>query len=66
MSFPADPINTSKAKNLNDNLKALGETTEGPALPAYAAVELYADAAMATGPHAGLGLAQMLKSGAAR
>jgi branched-chain amino acid transport system substrate-binding protein len=65
VSFPADPINTSNAKNLSDNLKALGEAIEGPALPAYAAIELYAAAAAAAGPHAGLGLAQMLKSGAA-
>ena len=65
VSFPGDPINTSNAKNLSDNLKALGEATEGPALPSYAAVELYAAAALAAGPHAGLSLAQMLKSGAA-
>jgi branched-chain amino acid transport system substrate-binding protein len=65
VSFPSDPINTSKARNLSDYLKALGEATEGPALPAYAALELYAAAAGAAGPHAGLGLAQALKSGSA-
>ncbi len=63
VSFPSDPINSSKSKNLADELKALGEVSDGPALPAYAALELYAAAAHAAGPHSGLAIAQALKSG---
>ena len=44
-------------------MKVSGEVLDGPALPAYAAVQLYV-AAAANGPHAGLGIASTLKSGA--
>ena len=63
VSFPADPQNTSSAKGLAREMKALGEPVDGPALPAYAAVQLYAAAAESAGPHSSLGLAKALKTG---
>ena len=64
VSFPSDPIISQPAKALAADMKVLGEVSDGPALPAYAAVQLYL-AAASNGPHAGLGIAATLKSGAA-
>ena len=63
VSFPTDPTNSNAAKALAADMKVLGEVPDGPALPAYAAVQLFLGAA-ASAPHAGLGIAANLKSGA--
>ena len=63
VSFPEDPLISKPAKALAADMKVLGEVLDGPALPAYAAVQLYV-AAAASGPHAGLGIASTLQSGA--
>ncbi|MDE2384761.1 MAG: branched-chain amino acid ABC transporter substrate-binding protein [Alphaproteobacteria bacterium] len=65
VSFPDDPQNHNEAKGLLADLKALGEATDGPALPAYAAVQLFAAAAAAKGAHSGPAIAESLKSGEA-
>lgn len=63
VSFPADPQNSFDAKALARDMKALGQATEGPFLPAYAAVQLFADAAGQVGPHSKAKIAETLKSG---
>ena len=63
VTFPFDPTISYPAKALAADMKLLGEASDGPALPAYAAAQLYF-AAAAAGPHAGLGIAATLKSGA--
>ena len=63
VSFPFDPTISNSAKALALDMKHLGEAPDGPALPAYAAAQLYF-AAAAAGPHAGLAIAATLKSGA--
>jgi len=65
VSFPEDPQIHKDAKALAADLKALGETPDGPALPAYGAVQLYAAAARAKGAHSATALAGWLKSGQA-
>ena len=63
VSFPAAPENNSEAKVLSRDMKALGQATEGPFLPAYASVQLFADAAGQAGPHSKAKIAETLKSG---
>jgi len=63
VSFPADPQSTPQGRDLAAELKSLNAQTDGPALPAYQAVEVYAAAAAAKGPHAGLALVQWARSG---
>ena len=63
VSFPTDPTISKSAKALAADMKVLGEVPDGPALPAYVAAQLYI-AAASQGPHAGLGIAANLKSGA--
>ena len=63
VSFFTDPTNSTSAKALAADMKLLGEASDGPSLPAYAATQLYLGAA-ASAPHAGLGIAAALKSGA--
>ena len=62
VSFPTDPTISSFAKGLAADMKLLGEVPDGPALPAYAAAQLYF-AAAESGPHTGHGIAATLKSG---
>ncbi|MBG1231242.1 branched-chain amino acid ABC transporter substrate-binding protein [Aestuariivirga litoralis] len=63
VSFPADPMGTREGRDLAAELKSLNVATDGPTLPAYAAVEVYAAAAQAKGPHAGAALAAWARSG---
>jgi branched-chain amino acid transport system substrate-binding protein len=63
VSFPADPQNSFDAKALSRDSKALGQATEGPFIPAYAAVQLFAAAAGQAGPHSKAKIAETLKSG---
>jgi branched-chain amino acid transport system substrate-binding protein len=65
VSFPEDPQIHIEAKNVAADLKALGETADGPILPSYAAVQLYAAAAGAKGARSGTALASWLRSGQA-
>ncbi len=62
VSFPSDPENSNEAKALSKELKALGQATDGPFLPAYAAVQLFAGAAEAQGAHSHSGIAAALKA----
>ena len=63
VSFPQDPQIHKDAKALARDLASLGEPVDGPALSAYAAVQLFAAAAGARGAHAGITLGAWLKSG---
>ena len=63
VSFFTDPTISPPARALAADMKLLGEAPDGPALPTYAAMQLYIGAA-ASAPHAGLGIAAALKSGA--
>ena len=63
VSFPTDPESTNEAKVLSRDLKALGQATEGPFLPAYASVQLFAAAAEASGAHSKSKIALSLRSG---
>jgi branched-chain amino acid transport system substrate-binding protein len=65
VSFPEDPQIHKEAKGLTADMKALAETADGPTLPSYAAVQLYAAAAEAKGAHSGTALASWLHSGQA-
>ena len=64
VSFPLDPESTNDAKALSRDLKALGQATEGPFIPAYASVQLFAAAAETSGAHSKDKIAQSLRSGA--
>ena len=63
VSFPTDPELSNEARSLGKDMKALGQATEGPYLPAYAAVQLFADAAETEGAHSHAKIATTLKSG---
>ena len=63
VSFPSDPENSFEAKALSRDSKALGQATDGPFLPSYAAVQLFAAAAEEVGPHSKGKIAETLKSG---
>ena len=65
VSFPSDPETSNEAKSLSRDLKVLGQVTDGPFLPAYASVQLFAVAAISQGSHAGPKIAAELKSGKA-
>ena len=64
VSFPLDPQSSSEAKALARDMKALGQETDGPFLPAYGAVELFTAAAQTAGAHDHRKIIEMLKSGA--
>ncbi len=63
VSFPSDPENSFEAKALSRDSKALGQATDGPFLPSYAAVQLFAAAAEEAGAHSKGKIAETLKSG---
>jgi branched-chain amino acid transport system substrate-binding protein len=63
VSFPADPQGTAQGRDLARDLVALNVTTDGPALLAYQAVQVYAAAAVAKGAHAGVALSAWARSG---
>jgi len=65
VSFPEDPQIHKEAKGLIADMKALGETADGPTLSSYAAVQLYAAGAEAKGAHSGTSIASWLRSGQA-
>lgn len=60
VSFPADPQSEPAARALARAMKADGGDPAGPALAAYAAVQLFEGAGQ---PHGGLAVASALKSG---
>lgn len=63
VSFPIDPESSSEGKALVLDMKALGQIPDGTTLLAFAAVQLYAGAAITQGAHARNKIADELKSG---
>lgn len=64
-TFATDPQSARQAKFAIESLKIAGFNAGGAALPSYAAVQLYAAAAVQTGAHNGKGIAEYLRSGKA-
>jgi branched-chain amino acid transport system substrate-binding protein len=63
VSFTFDPQSAPEAKPIIAIMKAQGIEANGAVLPAYAAVELYAAAAIATGAKSGRAIGEYLHSG---
>jgi branched-chain amino acid transport system substrate-binding protein len=62
-TFATDPQSAHESKQAIESLKIAGFTADGAALPSFAAVQLYAAAAVQTGAHNGKGIAAYLRSG---
>ena len=62
-TFATDPQSAHQAKQVIESLKIAGFNADGATLPSYAAVQLYAVAAVQTGAHNGKGIASYLRSG---
>jgi branched-chain amino acid transport system substrate-binding protein len=63
VSFALDPQAGTDAKRVTQAIKAAGFDASGAALPSYAALQLFAAAAEATGAKNGRAIAQYLRSG---
>ena len=64
-TFAIDPQSALQAKLAIESLKIAGFNADGATLPSFAAVQLYAAAAVQTGAHNGKGIAEYLRSGKA-
>ncbi len=62
-TFATDPQSARQAKQAIESLKIAGFSADGATLPSFAAVKLYASAAVQTGAHNGKGIAEYLRSG---
>jgi branched-chain amino acid transport system substrate-binding protein len=62
-TFATDPQAVRQAKQVIDALKIAGFNGDGATLPSYAAVQLFAAAAVQVGAHNGKGIAEYLRSG---
>jgi branched-chain amino acid transport system substrate-binding protein len=62
-TFATDPQSARQAKQVIETLRIAGFNAEGATLPSYAAVQLFAAAAVQTGAHNGKGIAAYLRSG---
>ena len=63
VTFITDPQATHHAKSVIASLKTAGFNADGATLPSYAAVQLFAAAAVHAGPKNGHGIAEWLRSG---
>jgi branched-chain amino acid transport system substrate-binding protein len=63
VTFAIDPQSARQAKLAIESLKIAGFNADGAALPSFAAVQLYAAAAVQVGAHNGKGIADYLRSG---
>ncbi|HMT13474.1 MAG TPA: branched-chain amino acid ABC transporter substrate-binding protein [Aestuariivirga sp.] len=61
VTFPADPLANPAARAVAESLMTRGVVAEGPVLPSYAAVEVFAAAARAGKVNDGAGLARWLR-----
>lgn len=62
-SFPTDPQSPVQSRSVLSALKLAGQSGDGATLPAYAAVQVFAAASMATSTLDGMAIANWLKSG---
>ena len=62
-TFATDPQSARQAKQVIESLKIAGFNADGATMPSYAAVQLYAAAAVQVGAHNGKGIAAYLRSG---
>jgi branched-chain amino acid transport system substrate-binding protein len=62
-SFVTDPQSAHQAKSAMESLKISGFNADGATLPSFAAIQLYAAAALQIGAHNGKGIAEYLRSG---
>jgi branched-chain amino acid transport system substrate-binding protein len=62
-TFATDPQSARQAKQVIETLRIAGFNADGATLPSYAAVQLFAAAAVQTGAHNGKGIAAYLLSG---
>lgn len=62
-TFATDPQTVNKAKQAIESLRIAGFNADGATLPSYAAVQLFATAAVQVGAHNGKGIAEYLRSG---
>ena len=64
-TFATDPQSANQAKQAIESLKIAGLNSDGATLPSFAAVQLFAAAAVQTGAHNGRGITEYLRSGKA-
>jgi branched-chain amino acid transport system substrate-binding protein len=62
-TFMTDPQSARQARQVIESLRIAGFNADGATLPSYAAVQLFAAAAVQTGAHNGKGIAEYLRSG---
>jgi branched-chain amino acid transport system substrate-binding protein len=64
VSFAKDPQSDPRAKSVVQSLKAQGFNADGPTVASFAAVQIYASAAVQVGAKSGHAIADFLRSGA--